>query len=66
MSSTVSKPTLTYFNAAAKAEVSRILLEDAGVDYDFVPVTNWPELKTQLTAAGTHLPPLPPLSWSSN
>jgi hypothetical protein len=48
-----SKPTLTYFNVYARAEVPRILLEDAGVDYNFVPVTNWAEQKTQLIAAGT-------------
>ncbi|ELR19767.1 glutathione transferase family protein [Acanthamoeba castellanii str. Neff] len=49
---TVTKPTLTYFNLFGRAEVPRLLLEDAGVDYDFVPVTNWPELKSQLTASG--------------
>jgi glutathione S-transferase len=48
----VTKPTLTYFNVFARAEVPRILLEDAGVDYDFVTVTNWAELKPQLIAAG--------------
>jgi hypothetical protein len=52
MTSTVTKPTLTYFNLFARGEVPRLLLEDAGVDYDFVPVTNWPETKAQLTAAG--------------
>ena len=52
MTTTVTKPTLTYFNVFGRAEVPRLLLEDAGVDYDFVPVTNWPELKSQLTASG--------------
>jgi glutathione S-transferase len=52
MTSTVTKPTLTYFNLFARAEVPRLLLEDAGVDYDFVPVSNWPETKAQLIAAG--------------
>jgi glutathione S-transferase len=51
-SNTVTKPTLTYFNVFARAEVPRLLLEDAGVDYDFVTVTNWPEVKAQLTASG--------------
>jgi hypothetical protein len=52
MTSVVTKPTITYFNVFARAEVPRLLLEDAGVDYDFVPVTNWSETKAQLTAAG--------------
>ena len=52
MTSIVTKPTITYFNVFARAEVPRLLLEDAGVDYDFVPVTNWSETKAQLTAAG--------------
>lgn len=48
----VTKPTITYFPLAGRAEVARIILEDAGVDYDFVAVTNWPELKAQQTASG--------------
>jgi glutathione S-transferase len=48
--STVTKPTLTYFHLLGRAELPRALLEDAGVDYDFVAVTNWPERKAQLIA----------------
>jgi hypothetical protein len=55
-SATVTKPTLTYFNSAGRAEVPRILLEDAGVDYDFVAITNWAEVKPEYQAAGS-LPP---------
>ncbi|ELR16918.1 glutathione stransferase [Acanthamoeba castellanii str. Neff] len=50
--STVTKPTLTYFHLLGRAELPRALLEDAGVDYDFVAVTNWPESKAQLIAEG--------------
>lgn len=53
MATAVSKPTITYFNLPGRAEVPRLLLEDAGVDYDFVTPSNWPELKSQLTASGT-------------
>jgi glutathione S-transferase len=49
---TVTKPTLTYFNLLGRAEVPRALLEDAGVDYDYVTFTSWPETKAELTAAG--------------
>ncbi len=52
MASRIVKPTLTYFNVAARAEVSRLILEEAGVDYDFVPITNWAEQKKQLIEAG--------------
>jgi glutathione S-transferase len=52
MTSTVTKPTLTYFNAFGRGDMTRLLLEDAGVDYDFVPITNWPEARARLTAAG--------------
>jgi glutathione S-transferase len=52
-SATVTKPTLTYFNSAGRAEVPRILLEDAGVDYDFVAITNWAEVKPEYQAAGS-------------
>jgi hypothetical protein len=55
MTSHVSKPTLTYFNVSGRAELSRILLEDAGADYDFVTLTNWAEQKPQLTATGIFL-----------
>jgi glutathione S-transferase len=58
MTSSVSKPTLTYFNISALGEVTRVLLEDAGVDYDFVPVTNWAQNKPQFTATGTF-----PMNW---
>jgi hypothetical protein len=51
----VTKPTLTYFNLPGLAEAPRLLLEDAGVDYDYVAVANWAELKPEFQAAGTHL-----------
>ncbi len=41
----VTKPTVTYFNLPLRAEVIRLILEEAGVDYDYVPVTNWAEQK---------------------
>ena len=53
--SPVTKPTLTYFNLIGRAEVARLMLEDAGADYHFVPVANWAEWssdKARLTAAG--------------
>ncbi|ELR15158.1 glutathione transferase subfamily protein [Acanthamoeba castellanii str. Neff] len=53
--SPVTKPTLTYFNVIGRAEVARLMLEDAGADYHFVPVANWPDWsddKARLTAAG--------------
>jgi glutathione S-transferase len=45
---------------AGRAEVCRLILEDAGVDYEFVPVPfpQWPELKSNLSAAGTITSPL--------
>jgi hypothetical protein len=54
----VTKPTITYFPIAGRAEVSRLILEDAGVDYDFVavPYPQWAELKAKLSAAGTAAP----------
>jgi hypothetical protein len=57
---TVLKPTLTFFNKFGRAEAARLILEDSGVDYDWVGFgwSNWPELKAQLTAAGEC--PLPP------
>jgi hypothetical protein len=66
MTSSVSKPTITYFNVSGRAELARILLEDAGVDYDFVPVTNWAEQNAQLTALGTFLPPILPTQRTTN
>jgi hypothetical protein len=60
MSTTVTKPTLTYFNLAGLAEAPRLLLEDAGVDYDYVAVANWAELKPEYQASGTFTPPSPP------
>jgi hypothetical protein len=53
---TVTKPTLTYFPFAALAETSRLLLEEAGVDYDYValPFENWSELKSAYVAAGAY------------
>ncbi len=52
MATTVTKPTLTYFNVAAKAEIARLILEEAAVDYDFVAINNWAEQKKELTDAG--------------
>jgi glutathione S-transferase len=52
MSTSVTKPTLTYFGLLGRAELPRVLLEDAGADYDFVTVENWGELKGKLTAEG--------------
>jgi glutathione S-transferase len=49
---TVTKPTLTYFNAPGRSELARVILEVAGVDYDFVAVANWPEAKAAYAAAG--------------
>jgi hypothetical protein len=51
-SAKVTKPTLTYFNLAGLAETPRLLLEDAGVDYDYVTVTDWAERKAEFQAAG--------------
>jgi len=35
-----SKPIITYFNVGGRAEVFRLLLEIAGIDYDFVALNN--------------------------
>ncbi|KAL6057181.1 glutathione [Balamuthia mandrillaris] len=50
----VSKPTLTYFNLVGRAEVPRLLLELAGVDYEYVslaymgaPGLDWAEYKSK-------------------
>jgi len=50
---TVTKPTLTYFNLAGRGEVPRLILEDAGVDYDFVTITNWAEVKPHYIESGS-------------
>jgi hypothetical protein len=52
----VTKPTLTYFDLAGRAEVARLILEDAGVDYNYVSATNWPALKQQLGGKRRPLP----------
>ncbi len=52
MATSVTKPTLTYFNAPGRAEIPRLILEEAAVDYDYIGATNWPELKKDLIAAG--------------
>jgi len=46
----VSKPTLTYFNLVARGEVSRLILEVAGVDYEYDTVTgkDWQAKKAEL------------------
>jgi hypothetical protein len=51
----VTKPTLVYSHFAGLAEPARLLLEDAGVDYDYVAVSNWDELKVKLQAIGTRV-----------
>lgn len=51
-----TKPTLTYFPTGGRAKVARLLLEDAGVDYDYVSLADWPQQKPQLLATGTPLP----------
>jgi hypothetical protein len=56
---TVAKPTLTHFYGHGRAEVARLILEDAGVDYDFVGITNWALQKPMYTAAGA-FPENPP------
>jgi glutathione S-transferase len=43
---------LTYFNFPGRAEVPRLILVDAGVDYQYNPVTDWPATKQALTAEG--------------
>ncbi|KAL6048725.1 Glutathione S-transferase P [Balamuthia mandrillaris] len=50
----VAKPTLTYFNGPGRAEVPRLLLELAGVDYEWVgfaykgsPGPDWAEYKSK-------------------
>ncbi len=54
MATEVTKPTITYFNSPGRAEVARLILEDAGVDYEFRRVTydTWPEVKKKLMSAG--------------
>ena len=52
-----TKPTLTYFPTGGRAKVARLLLEDAGVDYDYVSLADWPQQKPQPLATG--MPPLP-------
>jgi glutathione S-transferase len=49
---TVTKPTLTYFNTPGRSELSRLILEVAGVDYDFVGLADWTEAKAAYVAAG--------------
>jgi len=45
----VLKPTLTYFFTAGRAEVSRLILEEAGADYEFDPITgDWFSKKSDL------------------
>jgi glutathione S-transferase len=49
---TVTKPTLTYGTFGGLAEPARVLLEDAGVDYDYVAIANFADVKAQYKAAG--------------
>jgi len=46
----VTKPTLIYFNVAGRAEVSRLILAEAGVDYHFdsFPGSEWASKKATL------------------
>jgi hypothetical protein len=53
---TVTKPTLTYFNVAGRAELARLILEEAGIDYDFVTLTSWADVKSAYVAAGASVP----------
>jgi len=53
----VEKPTLIYFNIIARAEVPRLLLELAGVDYIWRPIAyngssgeSWEEYKKEHSA----------------
>ncbi|ELR10883.1 glutathione Stransferase, C-terminal domain containing protein [Acanthamoeba castellanii str. Neff] len=51
-----TKPTLTYFPTGGRAKVARLLLEDAGVDYDYVPLYEEPGLTlVQSGAIARHL-----------
>jgi len=43
-----SKPTLTYFNGRGRAEISRMILAEAGVEYDDVRVTDHTVLQDKL------------------
>lgn len=55
MAATVTKPTITYFNFLALAEGPRLILEDAGVDYDYVGLerSQWGPLKRQYQTSGS-------------
>jgi glutathione S-transferase len=48
----ITKPTLTYFHFPGRAEVPRLILIDAGVDYDFNTFTDWHATRQSLTEAG--------------
>jgi glutathione S-transferase len=48
----VTKPTLIYSTRAGLAETARVLLEDAGVDYDYVAIADWAVVKAQYQASG--------------
>ena len=43
----MGKMKLVYFDAAGKAEISRLILAYAGADYEDVRIDakNWPEIK---------------------
>eukprot|EP01089_Gocevia_fonbrunei_P004102 TRINITY_DN1407_c0_g4_i2.p1 TRINITY_DN1407_c0_g4~~TRINITY_DN1407_c0_g4_i2.p1 ORF type:complete len:209 (+),score=57.81 TRINITY_DN1407_c0_g4_i2:127-753(+) len=43
-----TKPKITYFNAFGRIETARLMLEDAGVDYEFSPITDWATQKPAL------------------
>jgi len=44
----MSKPKLTYFKAAGRGELPRLILEHAGVDYEYNAVTDWANQKQEL------------------
>lgn len=57
MTTDVQKPTLVYFHIGGRAEISRLLLEIAGVDYQYhsisfrnSPGEPWPEYKEKHAA----------------
>jgi glutathione S-transferase len=64
---TVTKPTLTYFDSVGRAEVLRLILEEAGVDYDYIAMpgfAGWLERREEYLSSGKVHPPSLPLSLS--
>jgi len=54
----MGKLKLTYFNGKGRAEAARLILAQAGVDYEDerIEFEDWPELKSTLTTPGAQLP----------